>query len=85
MYNYGGIWFDCDVMLLHSPQQVIKRFGEFVAQWEKQEYTNNCFLYFIQKGAVITALLKAAVRSRQSSGVSGLRELGALRYFQELQ
>jgi hypothetical protein len=75
IYNYVGIWFDCDVMFLHSPEQIIKRFGEFVTQWEKQEYTNNCFMHFIQKGPVITALLKAAVRSKQSSGVSGLREL----------
>jgi hypothetical protein len=36
IYKYGGIWFDCDVMFLHSPQQIIQMFGEFVTQWENQ-------------------------------------------------
>jgi hypothetical protein len=75
LYRYGGLWFDCDLIFLRSPQEIIQRFGEFVTQWERQPYTNNCFMHFRQKGAVIATLLIAAARTRQPAGVWGLREL----------
>lgn len=47
--NYGGCWFDLDVMFLRSFDPLFARFGDdpCVYQWEKQRYPNNAIFWWL--------------------------------------
>ena len=65
LHEFGGFYFDLDVMFLRDMGQLI-RGPEFVYAWERQKYANNTIIYF-RKNSWLNAYIVRKVRRIHST------------------
>lgn len=61
LYQYGGVYFDLDVLFL-KPLSPVLSAGEFCYAWESQPYANNALLYLKKGGELAQRLTEKALR-----------------------
>lgn len=65
LHEFGGFWFDLDIMFLRSLKLLLMQ-GEFVYAWEKKKYANNA-LIFLKKGSFTNEHLAWKIKRRLST------------------
>lgn len=62
LHEYGGIWFDLDIMFIRDLGEIIK-LGEFIYGWEKQSYGNNALIYLRKSSPLNDYIVKKIKRT----------------------
>jgi hypothetical protein len=72
LYNYGGIWFDLDILFLKSIEPILLEYGTqqiMVYEWEEQNYPNNAIIIIIQpKSTTLFTIIQFIINRNQGWG-----------------
>lgn len=58
LYNYGGFYFDFDVLFLKDMSELMADGSEFVYRWEMQPCANNAIIHIKRGSSIATSIMQ---------------------------